>query len=294
MSSTYTNHRPLFRSGKIREELLQRRNPTHSAPAVSHSRFSDEEGSIVRTAGKNFSCGACRTKETTKWWKAPRGLSSSVLCDNCGTSWRKYADLNPLRPVREEAMAAKAKTTAEKREGTPLSAPANKRLKATGSVRSSPAPVAPSMPQMRCVACHKNGPAGKVVKCQQCQMKIHAGLLSLIIIILTLGLQHSNAHVGACGFVSDPSTSEWYCDLCQNEKVAEASLVCIIRRLIYSSFIEDFFLPHRTPTACFVLVLSGTERAKNTIHYRTPSSAHVNQRKDKDGPMSSVLSSIPK
>lgn len=172
-------------SGKIREELSQRRNTTSNAPAISHSRYLDEEGSIVRTAGKNFSCGACRTKETTKWWRAPRGLSSSVLCDNCGTSWRKYADLNPLRPVREEAMAAKAKTTAEKREGTPLSAPANKRLKATGSVRSSPAPAAPSAPQMRCVACHKNGPASKVVKCQQCQMKIHAGPFPLVSFALT-------------------------------------------------------------------------------------------------------------
>ena len=83
------------------------------------------------------SCGACRTRESETWWKAPKGLPTSVLCDGCGQSWRKYADLN-VRPIREDVPpppaaapppAAKAKTAENKREGTPLAAPSAKRAK---------------------------------------------------------------------------------------------------------------------------------------------------------------------
>lgn len=64
-----------------------------------------------------------------QWWKAPKGLSSSILCDDCGISWRKYADFT--KPViREESVPASAKGKApEKREGTPLNGPSAKRSK---------------------------------------------------------------------------------------------------------------------------------------------------------------------
>lgn len=90
---------------------------------------SDSEGSIVRMPSKaHASCGACRTRDTKLWWKAPKGLPTPVLCDACGISWRKYADLNHLRPIREEAAAAK-QGKAEKREGTPLAGSNSKRVK---------------------------------------------------------------------------------------------------------------------------------------------------------------------
>jgi len=83
----------------------------------------------VRTPSKaHASCGACRTRDTKLWWKAPKGLPTPVLCDACGISWRKYADLNHLRPIREEAAAAK-QGKAEKREGTPLAGSNTKRVK---------------------------------------------------------------------------------------------------------------------------------------------------------------------
>ncbi|KAA1470162.1 hypothetical protein DENSPDRAFT_835896 [Dentipellis sp. KUC8613] len=166
---------------------------------------SDEEGSIVKQPTKaNSSCGACRSRESKVWWKAPKGLITNVLCDNCGTSWRKYADLNHLRPLREEIVAAKVKAT-EKREGTPLTAPPSKRAKRGSSAQSTPPPVnTPSAPQLRCLACNKNGPVGKVLKCSQCGTR---------------------AHAGACGAIPDPQNNDsWTCDLCRNEKTAEASL----------------------------------------------------------------------
>ncbi|KAL1941284.1 hypothetical protein VTO73DRAFT_7496 [Trametes versicolor] len=158
----------------------------------------EEEGSIVMEPPRNVSCGACRTRESDVWWKAPKGLPTSVLCDNCGLSWRKYADLN-VRPMREETLV-KAKP-GDKREGTPLNGPLSKRAK-TSSSQSSPPPV---VPQLRCVACQRNGPTGKVLRCKQCQFRVHAG---------------------ACGVSLDQATIDsWVCDLCQNEKSLEASLI---------------------------------------------------------------------
>lgn len=87
----------------------------------------DDEGSIIKDFPKNHnSCGACRTRESDMWWKAPKGLPTNVLCDNCGISWRKYADLN-VRPFREETIS-KTKT-GDKREGIPLNGNSSKRAR---------------------------------------------------------------------------------------------------------------------------------------------------------------------
>ena len=90
--------------------------------------MSDDEGSIIRGPSKaNVGCGACRTRESDTWWRAPKGLATDILCETCGTNWRKYADLN-VRPLREEIVPP-GKRGADKREGTPLSAPNTKRLR---------------------------------------------------------------------------------------------------------------------------------------------------------------------
>ncbi|KAI0738659.1 hypothetical protein C8Q80DRAFT_255981 [Daedaleopsis nitida] len=161
----------------------------------------DDEGSIVTELKKGHNnCGACRTRESEVWWKAPKGLPSGVLCDSCGISWRKYADLN-VRPLREDPLT-KTKTD-NKREGTPLNAPSSKRAKTVSSQSTPPPP--PAIPQLRCVACQRNGPLGKVLRCKQCQFRVHAG---------------------TCGAAPDAGTSDsWVCDLCQNENSLEASLI---------------------------------------------------------------------
>ena len=95
---------------------------------VAGTPAEDDDGSIDHRPTKvNPACGACRTRESKVWWKAPKGLSTNILCDNCGLNWRKYADLN-VRPVRDESVFNKIKAI-EKREGTPLGGPAAKRAK---------------------------------------------------------------------------------------------------------------------------------------------------------------------
>ncbi|KAG7094163.1 hypothetical protein E1B28_007774 [Marasmius oreades] len=166
-------HRKLRENGPPPEPNFARYQslgPTTEGQTVGPS---DEEGSIITAPSKPPSCGACRTKESKKWLKAPKGLQSNLLCDNCGLNWRRYADLN-VRPVREESLPAAKMKTAEKREGSPLSAQSAKRAKTSASVQSTPPPPS-NVPQIRCSACTKNGPVGKVLKCNKCSFQCHAG-----------------------------------------------------------------------------------------------------------------------
>ncbi|KXN90670.1 SANT domain-containing protein 2 [Leucoagaricus sp. SymC.cos] len=169
--------------------------------------LSDDESSIVAgPASRTPTCGACRTRDSPIWWKAPKGLSTSILCENCGTNWRKYADLNLVRQSRDESLTSnKTRSANDKREGTPLSGPSSKRAKTSASVQSTPPPPPSTAPQIRCLACTRTGPLGKVLKCQKCEVRVHAG---------------------SCGaFLLDATKPEkWICELCDNEETQEASL----------------------------------------------------------------------
>lgn len=112
---------------RTRERAAVVKETDETEPTVE-VHMSDDEGSTIRGPIKaNTSCGACRTRESDTWWRAPKGLATDLLCETCGTNWRKYADLN-VRPLREEIFPP-GKKSAEKREGTPLSAPNAKRLR---------------------------------------------------------------------------------------------------------------------------------------------------------------------
>ncbi|KAJ3740275.1 hypothetical protein DFH05DRAFT_1426471 [Lentinula detonsa] len=183
----------------------------------------DDESSIIVPPSKAPACGACRTRDSKIWWKAPKGLQSNILCDSCGVNYRKYADLN-MRPTRDESTPAvgvvpsgsgqgsvtrgrpngSGSTTAEKREGTPLVGPASKRSKTASSVTSTPPPPSSNVPQLSCCACSRNGPVGKVIKCKNCGFSVHA------------------ASIGTT--LSADKLDDWRCDLCENEEEQEASI----------------------------------------------------------------------
>lgn len=62
-----------------------------------------------------------------------------------------------------------------------------------------------------CQCCKKSGPLGKVIKCVQCCMAVHAGIYGAV----------------PSGAVMEASEVEgWLCEVCQNESSLEASLVC--------------------------------------------------------------------
>ncbi|KAL5536689.1 SNT2 [Sanghuangporus sanghuang] len=230
-----------WKNARLREENARLREPnaynkakiprSGAASPATRSNVSDDDQSIVdlpqssQTGPRNSNyCAACRTRESRVWWKAPKGLATSILCDNCGVNWRKYADLN-ARPTTREDTAMSTGTSAsasvsvagptgaktrgaEKREGTPLTAPTAKRVKVTGSVgtKTTPPPIVPpASVQYRCVSCFRTGPHGKVLKCNECGVTLHAG---------------------ACGAVLDQPdlVDSWLCELCDNEKTQEYSV----------------------------------------------------------------------
>lgn len=141
------SHSCFISSTHLREEnrrILESRrlgskgSPVHPKPISRQPSVgaSEEEKSVVnlKVEGRNgatySTCAACRTRQSNVWWKAPKGLMTAVLCDDCGVHWRKYGDLNLKTPKEDNLPSAKQRmAVAEKREGTPLSGPAPKRLK---------------------------------------------------------------------------------------------------------------------------------------------------------------------
>lgn len=133
---------PLFRcdsepvlSDRLGEENRQSRSNTLTGRNISLKRSrspsSDDESSVYGFGGDvpRQVCGACRAKDSAVWWKAPRGLPTEVMCDQCGISWRKYGDIRSGR-VEE----AKKGNGADKRENTPQKEPPVKRTKVRTSV----------------------------------------------------------------------------------------------------------------------------------------------------------------
>ncbi|KAK7685733.1 hypothetical protein QCA50_011078 [Cerrena zonata] len=200
----YYGHWKNMKLGEENRRIKAARASGLSLPDRPPSRAAsvDDEASIIAEPTKaNSSCGACRTRESEVWWKAPKGLVTNVLCDNCGISWRKYADLN-VRPFREETISKTGKS-ADKREGTPLAGPAAKRARTSSNVHATP-PSSTASQQNRCSACSKNGLPGKVLRCKNCSFKAHPGVMG--------------ATVDVTG------VDNWLCDLCSNAKTQEYSV----------------------------------------------------------------------
>lgn len=261
---------------------------------------SEDEGSIVPQQSKTQpSCGACRTRQSDVWWKAPKGLTTSILCDNCGNNWRKYADLN-VRPVREESLVAaqtKAKSIerGEKREGTPLAPSHVKRVKviqllnssslqpnyimlsedpnigadllcscflpvdSTGSL-SCGSSLSPSASMHRLLQEITRWKGSKMQAMQIPDSRWHVLRIWFPILILTL-------QIASCGAIVDPSDIDsWECELCHNEKTEEASLV--------SFFIEtkQLVLNQYQNTDCLLCPRRRRDRGKKGLVLPPPDS----------------------
>lgn len=171
--------------------------------SVRSSTDPDDEGSVINGEtegnGKNSQfCSSCKTRDATVWWKGPKGLSSSVMCETCGIFWRKYGDIKgPSKPdeIAPKKAVAVANGNAEKREGTPLVQPPAKKQK----------PMPPPNKHGACACCRKVGLAGTVVKCQNCNLVVHAS---------AYGVSKADA-------VVEP----WLCEVCANEKHQEFALI---------------------------------------------------------------------
>ncbi|KAG8835592.1 putative PHD type zinc finger protein with BAH domain-containing protein [Serendipita sp. 399] len=206
-----------FGHWKARQLKLQRLfSPPEPTPVASN----DDNTSIYgRSDRRVFTCAVCRTKESESWWRAPRNLFTSSMCDECGILWRKYAIKSARNDKDKEAAPSKAQSQyatpeppttrsgaanakaasyaaeRQKREGTPAGGPASKKLR-LASGASTPL-------RLVCSLCRKSGPQGLIVKCGSCGFTIHAGCV---------------------GVPPEDATSTWMCEICSNEQSQESNL----------------------------------------------------------------------
>lgn len=202
----------------------------------------DDDGSLdLRPSKSNPTCGACRTRDSKVWWKAPKGLSTNILCDKCGPNWRRYADLN-VRPLREESLPSTKAKAVEKREGTPLTGPVSKRAKVIYILlgmrpilltiyfyyRHSLRPIKrlhhhllPIYPYCDVML------VGRMAHRVESWNVSNVNFVSTqVCIVPTTALLQLTKPSGCCGVVVDPANiNSWICELCQNEETLEASLV---------------------------------------------------------------------
>ncbi|KDQ26518.1 hypothetical protein PLEOSDRAFT_1105423 [Pleurotus ostreatus PC15] len=225
-------NRRILRQGQPSKPPSERYKSISDANNGQRVGLPDDDASIIESSA-TLVCGACRTRESETWWKAPKHISANALCESCGMNWRKYADLN-VRPSREESLpVTKTKASTEKREGTPLQGPSAKRSKTSASAHSTPPPIQSNVPQLRCMCCQQSGPLGKVLKCKKCQLRVHTGCYGAI--------------------VDSDSLDSWKCDLCRNEETMEASvysdcLLCPRTRKNNKAAPSDNFLRAFKPT----------------------------------------------
>ncbi|KAF8757602.1 PHD-zinc-finger like domain [Rhizoctonia solani] len=211
--SIYEVRPPKGRESTIENQYFNRQKHFVEAKSLTSS---DDESSVYGFGGDvpRQVCGACRSKESAVWWKAPRGLPTEVMCDQCGISWRKYGDIRSGR-IEEP----KKSNGIDKRENTPQ--PPVKRTKVSMSRGPSPHLHPDSI---YVVCCKKSGPVGRVVQCTQCGVQVHAGEAFMVPAEHDSLTRHPVAPA-VYGVTEEDAMAEiWLCELCQNEKSQESSL----------------------------------------------------------------------
>ena len=158
-----------------------------------------------------------------------------------------------------------------------------------GSISSTPPSTASNgTPQHRCLACHKYG-SGKVFKCKECQTRVHSGEFRLSHSYMLPDTLSSSS--GACGIVDPGSIESWTCDLCQNEKTAEVSLVRLCPVIPAICVIDNH---PRTPNACSVLDPSASATKRRYTRLLIRSCVFANRLRARAGCTSRVQCSYPR
>jgi hypothetical protein len=221
-----------------------------------------------------------------------------VLCDNCGISWRKYADLN-IRPLREDP-ASKSKP-AEKREGTPLAQTTAKRPR-VGYWLLLPDMAPDILIDIR-IDLHTTAtccpPDSLFGMSQEWPRRKDSSLSTMSIPrpprLAEFCIKASSYLIGctgAYGATIDPASSDnWTCELCLNEKNLEASLVCLLSSCCHSPLL---ILVHRNRIAFFALGSAGTRRRSSYTPHQIPISGRANLPKVMPGATSSAPCLYPK
>lgn len=165
----------------------------------AESEASDDEGSLYNAsiaAVSRLQCAACSTRISNVWWKCPRTVTGTAMCESCGSNYRKYGVISFVK-------SDDAKLRVDKKDPRGV-----KRGRDTGSGTSTPVPGGPpKLPPCSC--CKRMEPKASMARCKTCTFSVHSGCYGIA--------------PGAMG-------PNWECELCTNVKEKEASLdpACVL------------------------------------------------------------------
>ncbi|CAE6484289.1 unnamed protein product [Rhizoctonia solani] len=210
-----------WKNDRLGEEHRQSKTNTLTGKNISLKRSrspsSDDESSVYGFGGDvpRQVCGACRSKESAVWWKAPRGLPTEVMCDQCGISWRKYGDIRSGR-IEEP----KKGNGVDKRENTPQ--PPVKRTKVIPLNLGLITLHIEEFFRFQCLAAHPRLPRrGNTSVVAAKKAALWVGWCN----VRNVAFKFTQVGISVYGVTEEEAATEtWLCELCQNEKSQESSL----------------------------------------------------------------------
>ncbi|KAJ7252562.1 hypothetical protein C8J57DRAFT_1661627 [Mycena rebaudengoi] len=244
-------HRPKLRV--VRDDIVTRTMPEDymlqarpGKPAHSRAQRSSAAQPLIQECRRNLIKQRVWGSPTTKGSSSaihPRRRPTARAARG-GESVQKTFSEHPMRRMRHELAEVRGSERAACLRATRYCRrPAKGRLLLDlfpKDVRAfDTPPQASAAPQIRCMACLKNGPLDKVLRCKQCEFRVH---------------------VSSCGAVVGPeSVDSWICELYQNEESQEASLnsdclLCprerkgVVKKIPPGGIAPDSYLHARKPT----------------------------------------------
>lgn len=169
---------------KVENDLIRQHRKVHAAhgrnnrgtlgpPSMgkirsrADSETSEDEGSLYNatfTAATRMQCAACSTRTSAVWWKCPRTVQGTAMCESCGSNYRKYGVISFVKSDDAKNRLPEKKESRKRAKGD------------TGSGASTPVPQsAPKLPP--CVCCRKMEPKANMARCKTCTFSVHAGEL---------------------------------------------------------------------------------------------------------------------
>ncbi|KAL1409778.1 putative PHD type zinc finger protein with BAH domain-containing protein [Vanrija albida] len=183
---------------KVHAVHARNNSKTLGAPSLgkirsrAESEATDDAVSLYGAAyvsTNRMQCATCSTRMSNVWWRCPRSVQGTAMCEPCGSNYRKYGVIT-FTKAEDAKIIPKKEPRGTKRKGD------------TASGASTPVPTGPpKLPP--CSSCKKMEPKAAMARCKTCTYSVHSTCY---------------------GIAPDAMGPNWECDLCSNVKIEETNL----------------------------------------------------------------------